>query len=134
MRPLHIISKATLLAVLCVAPQAMAQTPLPGVTRIDLLRRDLSAPGREIIQARINLAPETSAPRHSHPGEELVYVIEGAIEYQLDGQPPVTLNVGEVLFIPAGAVHAARSVGAGPAAELATYIVEKGEPLIVSTK
>lgn len=134
MRPLDIIARATLVAALCAAPQALAQAPLPGVTRIDLLRRDLSAPEREIIQARINLAPETTAPRHSHPGEELVYVIEGAIEYQLDGQPPVTLKVGQVLFIPAGAVHAAKNVGDGPAAELATYIVEKGKPLIVLAK
>ena len=70
------------------------------------------------------------APRHSHPGEEIVYVVEGVIEYQLDGQPPVTLKAGEVLFIPAGAFHAARNVGSGTALELATYIVEKGKPLV----
>ena len=45
-------------------------------------------------------------------------------------QPPVTLKAGDVLFIPAGTIHAARNVGTGRAAELATYIVEKGKPLL----
>ena len=73
-------------------------------------------------------------PKHSHPGEEIVYVIEGVLEYQLDGKPPVTLKAGEVLFIPAGTLHAAKNVGSGNAAELATYIVEKGKPLVVLGK
>lgn len=72
----------------------------------------------------VEFAPGVSFPRHSHPGEEFVYVVEGSLEYQLDGKPPVTLKAGEVLFIPDGAVHAVRNVGNGSAAELATYIVE----------
>ena len=75
-----------------------------------------------------------TAPRHSHPGEEIIYVIEGAIEYRLDGQPPVTLKAGEVLFIPNGAIHSAKNVGDGGAAELATYVVEKDKPLVVLAK
>ena len=67
-------------------------------------------------------------------GEEIVYAIEGLLEYQIDGRPPVTLKAGEVLFIPAGAVHAVKNVGSGNAAELATYIVEKGKPLVVPVK
>ena len=47
------------------------------------------------------------------------------------GRPPVTLKAGEVLFIPAGTIHAATNVGSGNAAELATYLVEKGKPLVV---
>jgi quercetin dioxygenase-like cupin family protein len=73
-------------------------------------------------------------PKHSHPGEEIVYVIEGLLEYEVEGKPPVTLKAGEVLFIPAGTVHAARNVGSGNAAELATYVVEKGKPLVVLVK
>jgi len=83
---------------------------------------------------RVDIAPGVVAPNHSHPGEELVYVIEGVLEYQLEGKPPVTLKAGEVLFIPAGAVHAAKNVGSGNAAELATYIVEKGKPLLTLVK
>ena len=47
-----------------------------------------------------------------------------------EGQPPVTFHAGDALTIPAGAVHAVRNVGSGDAAELATYVVEKGKPLL----
>jgi quercetin dioxygenase-like cupin family protein len=53
------------------------------------------------------------------------------LEYQVEGKTPVTLKAGEVLFIPAGTIHAARNIGSSNAAELATHIVEKGEPLVV---
>jgi quercetin dioxygenase-like cupin family protein len=72
--------------------------------------------------------------KHSHPGEEIAYVLEGSLEYQVEGKPPVTLKAGEVLFIPAGTIHAAKNVGSGNGAELATYIVEKGKPLVVMVK
>jgi quercetin dioxygenase-like cupin family protein len=106
------------------------QAQLAGTRRIDLQRHDLSAPGREVIQARIEIEPGVSSSRHRHPGEEIIYVLEGVLEYQVDGKPPVTLKAGDVLFIPAGTVHAAKNVGSGPAAELATYVVEKGKPLV----
>src|SRR5215204_1504047 len=112
----------------------MAQAQQPGITRTDLQRHDLSVPGREVVQVRVDIAPGVVAPRHSHPGEEIVYAIEGLLEYQVGGQPPVTLKAGEVLFIPAGTIHAVKNVGGGNAAELATYVVEKGKPLVVLVK
>jgi quercetin dioxygenase-like cupin family protein len=69
-------------------------------------------------------------PNHTHPGEEIIYVLGGSLEYQVEGKPPQTLHAGDVLFIPAGTVHAARNVGADTASELATYVVEKGKPLL----
>ena len=101
-----------------------------GIKRTDLQRHDLSVPGREVVQVRVDFAPGVAFPLHSHPGEEIAYVIEGLLEYQLEGKPPVTLRPGEALFIPAGAIHSAKNVGTGNAAELATYIVEKGKPLV----
>jgi quercetin dioxygenase-like cupin family protein len=101
-----------------------------GGRRIDLQRHDLSVTGREVVQTIVELAPGTTAPRHTHPGEEIIYVLEGTWEYTVEGKPPVILKSGGVLFIPAGAIHSARNVGTGRAAELATYIVEKGKPLI----
>jgi quercetin dioxygenase-like cupin family protein len=105
-----------------------------GVRRTDLQRHDLSVPGREVVQARIDIDPGVVAPRHTHPGEEVIYVLEGSLEYQVEGQPPVTLKAGDVLFVPAGAIHSAKNVGSGNGAELATYIVEKGKPLVVPVK
>jgi quercetin dioxygenase-like cupin family protein len=72
-----------------------------------------------------------TSSRHTHPGEEIVHVLEGApLECQLEGKPSVTLEPGDVLFIPAGTVHAARNVGSRRGAELATYIVDKGKPML----
>src|ERR1700730_7449060 len=108
----------------------VAQAQLVGTRRIDLQRHDLSAPGREVIQARVEIDPGVTSPRHTHPGEETIYVLEGSLAYQVEGKPPVTLKAGDVLFIPAGTIHAAKNVGSGNTAELATYIVEKGKPLV----
>ena len=105
-----------------------------GVTRTDLQRHDLSAPGREAIQVRVDLAPGVAFGKHTHPGEEVIYVLEGTLEYQLEDKPPVTLKAGDVLFIPAGTVHSARNPGSVTGSELATYIVEKGKPLLTLVK
>jgi quercetin dioxygenase-like cupin family protein len=105
-----------------------------GITRSDVVRHDLGVAGREVIQVRVDFAQGMAFGRHSHPGAEVAYVLEGTLEYQLDGAPPVTLKAGEALFIPAGTIHAAKNVGSGKAAELATYIVEKGKPLVVLAK
>jgi quercetin dioxygenase-like cupin family protein len=104
---------------------------MAGTKRIDLQRHDLGVPGREVIQVRVELAPGAVAPKHSHPGEEIIYVLEGTFEYEVEGKPAMTLKAGDVLFIPHGTVHAAKNVGSVTAAELATYIVEKGKPLVI---
>ncbi len=101
-----------------------------GIRRTDLQRYDLSTPGREVVQVRIDFDHGTAFGKHAHPGEEVIYVIAGLFEYQVGDQPPVTLKAGEVLFIPAGTIHAAKNIGPGIASELATYIVEKGKPLL----
>ena len=80
----------------------VARAQQSGITRTDFMRHDLSIPGREVIQVRVEFAPGVMAPRHWHPGEEIVYVLEGSLEYQVEGKPPVTLKAGDVLFIPAG--------------------------------
>ena len=98
------------------------------------MKEDLSVPGREVIQVRVDIPPGVVAARHNHPGEELVYVIEGELEYRLDGRPPVTVKAGEVLFIPYGTHHEVKNVGNTNAVELATYITEKGKPLVALGK
>jgi quercetin dioxygenase-like cupin family protein len=101
------------------------------IKRTELQRHDLSVPGRESVQVRIDFEPAAAFGKHSHPGEEIIYVIEGSFEYEVEGKPPVILKGGDVLFIPAGTIHAAKNVGTTNAAELATYIVEKGKQLVV---
>jgi quercetin dioxygenase-like cupin family protein len=111
---------------------AVSAQPKPaGIMRTDLQRHDLSVSGREVLQARVDFAPGASFPRHRHPGEEIIYVLKGRLEYRLDGQAPIILVPGQVLFVPYGKPHAAVNAGPAPAAELATYVVEKGKPLVI---
>jgi quercetin dioxygenase-like cupin family protein len=112
--------------------QTHAQQPTIG--RTEVLRHDFGQPGREVVQVRVDFAPGAAFGMHTHPGEEIAYVLEGSLEYQLEGKPPITLKAGESLFIPARAIHAARNVGSGNAAELATYLVEKGKPIVEAVK
>jgi quercetin dioxygenase-like cupin family protein len=133
MKTTRIIAVAVLIVASGLALQT-AEAQAPGITRTDLQQHDLSVRGREVVQVRVDFAPGVVAPRHRHPGEEIVYAIEGLLEYRLEGKPPVTLKAGEVLFIPAGTIHEVKNVGNGNAGELATYIVEKGKPLVVLVK
>lgn len=133
MNMLRTITTTTLLIASAFAAHA-AQAQQPGITRTDLQRNDLTVPGREVVQVLVAFAPGVVAPNHNHPGEEIVYVTEGALEYRLEGRPPVTLKAGEVLFIPYGTNHEVKNVGSGKSAELATYIVEKGKPLASPAK
>ena len=109
----------------------MTTAQVPGLTRTDLQRHDLSVPGREVIQNRVDIAPDAPPVRHKHPGEEIIYVLEGVLEYSIDGREPATFKAGEVLLVPPETVHSVKNVGSGTAAELATYIVEKGKPFLV---
>jgi quercetin dioxygenase-like cupin family protein len=115
------------------APQS-APAHQPGSKRTDLQRHDLSAPGREVVQVRVDFDPGYVSPKHTHPGEEIIYVLEGALEYQIAGQPKATVKPGDVLFVPAGTIHWVTNVGTGNGSELATYVVEKGKPLITLIK
>ena len=72
-------------ALTAIAGLALAQAS--NVKRIDLQRNDLSIPGREAVQAIVEIAPGTTAAKHSHPGEEIIYVLEGTLVYEIDGRP-----------------------------------------------
>ena len=127
-----VIAAWLILGVTLAVPSAQAQQP--GITRTDLQRSDLSVPGREVVQVLVGFAPGVVAARHHHPGEEIVYVVEGTLEYRLEGRPPAILKAGEVLSIPYGVNHEVANIGTANASELATYIVEKGKPLVMPAK
>jgi quercetin dioxygenase-like cupin family protein len=100
-----------------------------GFKRTVVQQSDLSAPGREVVQAVAEFQPGGTVGRHTHPGEEVGYVLEGSIVLEQDGKPATTLTAGQGFVIPAGTVHNATNKGTAPARVLATYIVEKGKPL-----
>src|SRR5262245_18245840 len=103
----------------------------PGLIRTDLQSYDLSIPGRKVIQSLVELGPEAPYVRHWHPGEEIIYVVDGTLEYTIDGLAPQVVNGGEALTVPANTIHAVRNVGTTLAHELATYIVEADKPFLV---
>jgi quercetin dioxygenase-like cupin family protein len=115
------------------AAQSVQPTPAEpsGIIRTNLQERDLGIAGQEAVQVRVDFAPGATAPKHMHPGEEIVYVLKGTLEYHVDGQPIARLKAGDVLFIPSGKPHSVVNVGLEPASELATYVVEKDKPLVV---
>ena len=121
----------SLLAIVSALVLHQVSAQQPGVRRTELQRHDLSAPGRELIQVRVEVDPGVALPLHSHHGEEVVYVIEGVWEFQLEGQGVQKLEAGDVAFVPTGAKHQAKNVGSSKGAVLATYIVEKGKPLVI---
>jgi quercetin dioxygenase-like cupin family protein len=104
----------------------------PGLWRTSLQRYDLSVPGREMIQSRVDVEPGSAPIRHTHPGEEIIYVLAGSLEYQIDGQPTKVYHAGEGLTVPAGVIHAVRNAGTSTGTALATDIVETGKPLLTA--
>lgn len=132
-RPLFLTTAAILASMIGIAHAAETQPKSwqQGLSRTDLVRQDLGAADREVIQARVDFEPGVTSPRHAHPGVEVAYVISGTFEYQLEGRAPVTLKAGDSLFIPEGVAHIAKNIGTDKGSELATYIVKKGHPLLI---
>ncbi|MBB6189151.1 cupin domain-containing protein [Rhodanobacter sp. MP7CTX1] len=133
MKTTRVIARVALaLASTLVLQLALAQQP--GVHRTELQRHDMSVPGWEAVEVRIDIDPGMIVPNHKHPGEEVVYVLHGSLEYRLEGSPPAMLKAGDSLFIPKGVVHNVKNVGSDNASEVSTYIVEKGKPLAEPVK
>jgi quercetin dioxygenase-like cupin family protein len=128
------IVAVSLLGIMSALALHLASAQQPGVKRTELQRHDLSAPGREMIQMRVAVDPGVALPMHSHHGEEIVYVLEGAWEFQLEGKGVQTLEAGDVAFVPTGVKHWAKNVSSETGSVLVTYVVEKGKPLVIPAK
>ena len=118
-----------LLSMAAIAAGVHAQQAAPTFKRTVLQQADISAPGREAVTALAEFQPGAASGRHSHPGEEIGYVLDGTFSLELDGKPAVNLTTGQTFLIPAGAIHNATNTGSGTGKIVATYIVEKGKPL-----
>ena len=123
---------ATAAALVAITVAAAAQQPT--FKRTELQRADLSAPGREVVQAIAEFPPGATVGRHTHPGEEVAYILEGTVLVEVDGKPAATMNAGQYFIIPAGTIHNATNKSKGNAKVLATYIVEKGKPVATPVK
>lgn len=119
---------------LLAAANTIALAQQAGIRRTELQRHAISVPGHAVVQAEVELDPGAVIPRHTHPGEEVGYVLDGTLELRIDGQPPVMLPPGQAFMVPAGLVHSARNAGHGRGAALLTYIVEQDKPLALPAK
>jgi quercetin dioxygenase-like cupin family protein len=113
--------------ILAAAGIIVAQTP--ALTRTLVTKGDVSVPGREAVVARVEIAPGGVAGWHTHPGDEISYVMEGAATLMIAGQPPRQVAAGEGFVISAGVVHNAKNDGASAIKLVGVYVVEKGKPL-----
>lgn len=127
-----ILKWLTAAVALAAAGGALAQAP--GIKRTVITRADVSVDGREAVVAKVELEPGAVAGRHSHPGDEISYILEGEGELLIDGEPPRKVKAGEAFVIPAGKVHDAKNTGPGTMRLVGTFIVEKGKPLATPAK
>jgi quercetin dioxygenase-like cupin family protein len=124
---------ATFLALgLLAAAGASAQSA--GFRRTPVTKADVAAAGHEAVVVRAEIDPGVHAGRHTHPGDEISYVLEGEGELLVDGEPPRKLKAGEAFVVPAGKVHDARNVGSATMRLVGVYVVEKGKPLATPAK
>ena len=116
-----------------IATDASAQgTPpaaTPGLTRKILSQSDGPAPGYVTLLVAIEIEPGVTIGRHTHPGIESAYVLEGGFELPIDGLPTRMYKPGDGFVVPPGAPHAGNKNGDVKTKVLSTYIVEKGKPL-----
>lgn len=131
---------AVVLAALAITGTAIAQQPAPPITqqgqnikRIPLQKFDVPGTAYETIIGIAEIAPNVTIGRHTHPGPESGYMVEGEATIFVEGQPPRALKPGDSYLVPPGVVHDARSGPAG-AKVIATYVVEKGKPLATPAK
>ena len=128
--PRHIAAIATLMFLLaCLPHQALADGE---VKRTVLKRVDLTGVnGIEVITTLLEAGPGASIPRHTHHGDEFLYVLEGG-SIQVPGKDPVTMQAGQVVHFPRGVAHGGFTVvGDTPIKGITTHVVDKGEPLVV---
>jgi len=108
------------------APPAAAASALK---RTPVLHADVTAPGREAAVMRVELAPNGHAGRHTHPGDEISYVVDGEAELVVEGEAPRRIGPGQAFVVKEGRIHDLRNAGSTPVHLIGVYVVDKGKPL-----
>ena len=107
---------------------AVLSAQQPTITRTVLQRADMACHGHEAVTAKAEFPAGGATGKHTHPGEEVSYVVAGTLTLEVAGAPMRTIKAGDVFLIPASTVHNATAVG-GAATVIANYLVEKGKPM-----
>ncbi len=117
------------LSSLAVGAQDASAPPSPLKRTVLKTHAMTSVPGREGIMVAAELAVGGAAPRHTHPGEEFVFVLEGTATFDIAGQTLLTIKTGDAFVIPPNTPHVATNTGSVPLKLLSTYIIPAGLPL-----
>jgi quercetin dioxygenase-like cupin family protein len=115
-----------------IATGASAQTPPPaagGVSRKLLSQLDGPAPGYVTINMEVTVDAGAVVARHTHPGIESSYMIEGTLELPIEGKPTLMLKAGDAFQVPPGTPHGGGKASNSKCRIAATFVVEKDKPL-----
>jgi len=107
--------------------EANAQAPA-GLKRTILSKTEYPDSKYATILATVDIEAGAIVPRHTHPGVESVYVVEGAFELSVQGQPARQVKAGDGFQVLAEVPHGARN-GDKPVKLVVTYVVDKDKPL-----
>src|SRR5579872_5739362 len=121
--------KKTIGLVLWLAAASVLAAQNPAIKRTVVKTGDVSVPGREAVIADVEITPGGSAGRHTHPGDEISYILEGEGEILMEGQPAIKVKAGDGFVIPAGVKHDAHNTGSQKLKLVGVYVVDKGKPL-----
>ena len=127
MELIRVRNGASVMALLGLAAVCAAQQPI--FKRTEIQRVDIAASGREAVMATVEVPPGLASGKHTHPGDEVGMVLEGAVILEIEGMPPATLKAGQPFHTPSGKVHNVRNTGTTMARLVTNFIVEKGKPL-----
>jgi quercetin dioxygenase-like cupin family protein len=129
----HVITVGALAIGLAALFTSMTSLPAtaqePTVQRKILLTHDLAIPGYQTVMGAVEIPPGGREGRHTHPGAVVVYIQEGVLTFDYEGNPTMTYKAGDSFFIEAGKIHEGINKGASPVKAVATFVVEKGKPL-----
>lgn len=117
-------------AVAIMAIAILGTAPAYAQQRSVLSKTDISdTPGKEGIMLSVVIPPALVGGKHYHPGDEFLYLVEGSLTIEIDGNAPVTLKPGETLHIPGKAIHRALNPSATAPARVLTFgVFQKGQP------
>jgi quercetin dioxygenase-like cupin family protein len=125
---------ALVLTCFAVASQPASSAQGPDVVRKVLMQHDLPMPGWTASLVSVEIPVGGREGRHTHPGPLLVYVQDGAITLDYEGQPTKTYKAGETFYVEAGKIHEGINNGNVAAKAIASFITPKGQPLTAQAK
>jgi len=128
----RVVARASLLLAACATLAVIAQAP--AIKRTLLQRIDTVDSGHEAVTAIAEIAAGGQSGRHTHPGTESGYVLEGTGTLEVDGQPARPIKAGDSFTIPPETIHNAKVSGDAGFKVISTYVVEKGKPLASPAK